>query len=50
MSFSQLGHERAQIEINEFPSVFSEITGLDAALRLAQGKMNSHQKTNSGVN
>ena len=31
-------------------SVFSEITGLDAALRLAQGKMNSHQKTNSGVN
>ena len=31
-------------------SVFSEITGLDAALRLAQGKMNAHQKTNSGVN
>ena len=25
MSFSQLGHERAQIEINESPSVFSEI-------------------------
>lgn len=31
-------------------SVFSEITGLDAALRLAQGKMKSHQKMNSGAN
>lgn len=31
-------------------SVFNEITGLDLALRLAQGKMNSRQKTNSGAN
>jgi len=31
-------------------SVFNEITGLDLALRLAQGKMNSRQKMNSGAN
>lgn len=31
-------------------SIFNEITGLDAALRLAQGKMNLRQKMNSGAN
>lgn len=29
--------------------VFNAVTGLDAALKFAQGKMNSHQKTNSGA-
>lgn len=30
-------------------AVFNAVTGLDAALKLAQGKMASQQKTNSGV-
>jgi len=29
--------------------VFNAVTGLDAALKFAQGKMSSHQKTNSGA-